>query len=604
MDFGHYLILTIAGLVLLSIFVGRLSTRIGAPLLLVFLALGMIVGEDGPGGLQFHDFQAAYAIGAASLAIVLFDGGLRTKIDTLRFASWPALSLATVGVIVTAVIVGGAAHLIFGIGWIEGLLIGSIVASTDAAAVFFATHIAGINLSRRVRSVLEAESGLNDPMAVFLTITCIELLLNTPATIGWEQIGDFAKDFLIQIVGGGLLGVAGGHVLVTLINRLKLSAGLSPILALASALVLFAGSQAIGASGFLAVYIAGLVVGNRRHRAQQTIERFQDGVVWLCQITMFVMLGLLVTPSHLIEYLIPAVAIAVVLVLVARPLAVLICVVPFRLSWRETAFVSWVGLRGAVPIFLGTMPILAGLPNAYLYFDVAFVIVLTSMLVQGWTITLAARLLSLVLPPAPGRPLRHDIDLPEDVGRDMAVFAVQEASLATRVPLKNLASAPGTEIVAVLRDGAAHAQASVNVLLPGDQVVLLGPGATLTQLDELFGETPSRAATERVLATMGEFTFDASVPITELARAYDFAVTPSDLSLTAGEFLARHLRKPPTAGDRFQLAQIELIVQATDPSGITRIGIELDPSSSTPLSRDNVRMWFRHIMERLSIRRP
>lgn len=603
MDFGHYLILTIAGLVLLSIFVGRVSTRIGAPLLLVFLALGMIAGEDGPGGLDFDDFRAAYAIGAASLAIVLFDGGLRTKLDTIRFASWPALSLATVGVIITAAIVGSAAHLLFGLGWIEGLLIGSIVASTDAAAVFFATHLAGINLSRRVRSVLEAESGLNDPMAVFLTVTCIELLLNAPATLGWEQIGAFTKDFLIQIVGGGLLGVAGGHVLVTLINRLKLSAGLSPILALGAALFLFAGAQAIGASGFLAAYIAGLVVGNRRHRAQQTIERFQDGVVWLCQITMFVMLGLLVTPSHLLEYLIPAVAVAVVLVFFARPLAVLICAAPFRLSWRETAFVSWVGLRGAVPIFLGTMPILAGLPNAKLYFDVAFVIVLTSLLVQGWTINLSARLLSLVLPPAAGRSLRHDIDLPEDVGRDMAVFAVQEASLATRVPLRDLAATPDTEIVAVLRDGIAHRRELIDLLLPGDQVVILGPGATLEKIDEVFGEAPSREAVERILATMGEFSFDASVAISELARAYDFAITPSDLKLTAGEFLARHLRKAPTAGDRFRLGQIELIVQATDGSEISRIGIELDPSSSTPLSRDNVRMWLRHIIERLNIRR-
>ena len=378
MDFGDALILICAGLILLSIFAGIVSSRIGAPLLLVFLALGMLAGEDGIGRIDFDDFQAAYTIGAVSLAIVLFDGGLRTGLSTLRTASWPALTLATAGVAITAAVTGAAAVFLYGMTWVEGLLVGSIVASTDAAAVFFLLHLHGTNLVNRVRATLEAESGLNDPMAIFLTITCVELLKSGHTEMSWAVAGDFALVFLVQIIGGAAIGFAGGYLLVALINRLKLASGLYPILTLAGALALFGGAQLLGASGFLAVYICGLVIANHRHRARQIIERFLDGLAWLSQIVMFVMLGLLVTPSTLLIGLLPAVAVALTLTLAARPLAVLLCVAPFGFHWREHAFLSWVGLRGAVPIFLGTIPVLAEVPFARLYFDIAFVVVLAS----------------------------------------------------------------------------------------------------------------------------------------------------------------------------------------------------------------------------------
>ncbi len=335
------------------------------------------------GRIAFDDFQTAYTIGTVSLAIVLFDGGLRTGLTTLRAASWPALSLATVGVAITAGVTGTAAAFLYGLTWVEGLLVGSIVASTDAAAVFFLLHLRGTNLVNRVRATLEAESGLNDPMAIFLTITCVELLKSGRTEMSWTVAGDFALVFLAQIIGGAVAGFAGGYILVALINRLKLASGLYPILTLAGALALFAGAQLLGASGFLAVYICGLVIANNRHRARQIIERFLDGLAWLSQIVMFVMLGLLVTPSTLLVGLVPAVLVALALTLAARPLAVMLCVAPFRFHWREHAFLSWVGLRGAVPIFLGTIPVLADVPFARLYFDIAFVVVLASLLGPG-----------------------------------------------------------------------------------------------------------------------------------------------------------------------------------------------------------------------------
>lgn len=597
MDFGNTLILVCAGLILLSILAGLLSSRLGAPLLLVFLALGMLAGEDGPGGIAFDDFQTAYVIGAASLAIVLFDGGLHTSLDTLKSASWPALILATVGVVVTASFTAVGARWLFGLDWLECLLIGSIVSSTDAAAVFFLLNLHGTDLAKRPRVTLEAESGLNDPMAVFLTITCVELLKSPPDGLSWALTGAFAAVFFLQLAGGVLAGLVGGYALVTMINRLKLPEGLYPILALAWALLIFGAAQLVGASGFLAAYLCGVVVGNRRHRARQLIDRFQDGIAWLSQIVMFVMLGLLVTPWRLLIDLLPALAIAAMLILLARPVAVVLCILPFRFNWREHAFLSWVGLRGAVPIFLGTIPVLAGLPGARLYFDVAFVAVLASLVIQGWTVNLAARLLSIALPPRFGALQRLDIDLPEDVGRDMAVFTVHADSVATRRPAKALALALGadTEVVAIVHQGHAQSPDQVERLAAADQVIVLAPQARMAELDELFGAPPPEDRRGLAAGVFGEFSFDAGVIIGALADAYGFPVPEAERALSARGFLEAHLRQPPDVGDRMRLGPVELVVQEAKEHHVMRVGIELDPAGARPLSRERLRAWLRRL---------
>jgi potassium/hydrogen antiporter len=595
-EIGNHLILLGAFLLLLSIFVGLVSSRIGAPLLLAFLALGMFLGEDGPGAIYFDNYFAAYVIGSIALAIILFDGGLRTDLGNFRIAAWPALVLATVGVVVTAALTGVAAHWLLGLDWIESFLIGAVVGSTDAAAVFFLLHLHGLDIQPRVRSVLEVESGLNDPMAVFLTVGCVELLLADLAEPTWSLALDFAN----QIAGGAAIGLAAGFVLVWLINRLELAAGLYPILAMAWALFTFGGAQTLGASGFLAVYLAGLIVGNRRHRAAQLIDRFHDGLAWLAQMVMFVMLGLLVTPSDLLPTLIPSVLIAAFLVVVGRPVAVVLCLLPFRFAWNEHAFVAWVGLRGAVAIFLGTIPVLAGIEHAAIYFQVAFAVVLVSLIVQGWTLARAARLLDVELPPLPGTAERIDIDLPASGERDLLIYQVGPGSRIALRGVRRLLQLENISLVGVVRDGRLLRPRDLDRLDPGDSVLVLAPPAQAAALDQLFAERRQSAGGT---VTFGEFTFDGDLPFGKLAEFYDLPAPEEDKAVTLADLVQARLGRKPLIGDRVRLADIELIVQGVRGARITEVAIELEPRSRARLSMARLRAWPRRTLGRLRRRR-
>ena len=586
MELAHHLILLGAFLLLLSIFVGLVSSRIGAPLLLAFLALGIFFGEDGPGGIFFDNYFAAYVIGSMALAIILFDGGLRTDFGNFRVAAWPAFLLATVGVALTAALTAVAAQLLLGLGWIESMLIGSIVGSTDAAAVFFLLHLQGLEIKPRVRSLLEIESAINDPMAIFLTIGCVELLISDESGASWR----LAIDFTVQIIGGGALGVVAGFTLVWLINRLDLAAGVYPILAMAFALFTFGGAQAIGASGFMAVYFAGLVVGNRRHRAAQLIERFHDGLAWLAQMVMFVMLGLLVTPSDLLPILIPSVLIAFFLVVVARPVAVVLCLLPFRFAWNEHAFVGWVGLRGAVAIFLGTIPVLTGLEGASVYFEVAFVVVIVSLLAQGWTLAPAGRLLDVELPSIPKTAARVDVDLPASGDRDLMIYTVGPGSRISLRGVRRLLQLENTSLIGVVREGRLLRPRDLDRLEPGDSVMVIAPPAQSATLDELFAER-SRAAADAT--SFGEFTFDGELPVGKLAEFYDLAVPEAERSATLADFVLGRLGRTPMVGDRLRLADVELIVQAVRKERITEVAIELEPQALPRPSIVRLRAWLR-----------
>ena len=376
-------------LVLAGIMSSLVAMRFGAPLLLVFLAVGMLAGEAGPGGIKFDDVRITYVVGSIALALILFDGGLRTRFVVFRNVMAPAVTLATAGVLLTAALTAPVAKYALGMTWWEALLVGAVVSSTDAAAVFFLVHAGGLRLRPRVGATLEVESGSNDPFAVLLTIILVEVLLVGDRS--WQHLLAMLAE---QAVLGTVLGILGGRAVVFVLNRLGLAQGLHAPFVTTSALVIFGLASAVHASGFLAVYLAGLVVGNRPTRAHNTVVVFLDAVTWLAQIVMFVLLGLLVWPQRLIESLWPALAVAAALMLVARPAAVFLCLSPFDFSWRERTFIAWVGLRGAVGIFLASIPLLVGLPNAYLYFDIAFVVVLTSLLIQGWTIASAARRLA------------------------------------------------------------------------------------------------------------------------------------------------------------------------------------------------------------------
>jgi cell volume regulation protein A len=597
-EFGNHLILLGAFLLLLSIFVGLVSSRVGAPLLLVFLGLGMFFGEDGPGGIFFDNYFAAYVIGSIALAIILFDGGLRTDLGNFRLAAWPALLLASVGVLVTAALTGVAAYWLLPLGWIESFLIGAVVGSTDAAAVFFLLHLHGLDIKPRVRSVLEVESGLNDPMAIFLTIGCVELLVADGGELSWGLVVDFAN----QIAGGAAIGLAAGFALVWLINRLELAAGLYPVLAMAFALFTFGGAQSLGASGFLAVYLAGLVVGNRRHRAAQLIDRFHDGLAWLAQMVMFVMLGLLVTPSELLPTLLPSVLIAAFLVVVARPVAVTLCLLPFRFAWNEHAFVAWVGLRGAVAIFLGTIPVLAGIDNASIYFEVAFAVVLVSLIVQGWTLARGARLLDVELPPLPKTPVRIDVDLPASGERDLMIYTVGPGSRVSLRGVRRLLQLENTSLLGVVRDGRLLRPRDLDRLDPGDSVMVIAPPAQAAALDELFAERPTSGSE----STFGEFTFDGDLPIGKIAEFYDLPVPEEEKATPLADFVQARLKRKSLIGDRIRLDDIELVVRAVRDERITEVGIELEPRTRRRPSLARPRAWLRRTVGRLRrwLKRP
>jgi cell volume regulation protein A len=575
-DLTYPFILAGGFLVVLAVLVGQLSNRIGAPLLLVFLAIGMLAGEDGPLGIHFSDFSVTYQLGSLALAIILFDGGLRTPVANFRIAFGPSLALATAGVLITAAIAGVAASWLFGLSWIQGLLLGAIISSTDAAAVFVLLHQRGTELQRRVGATLETESGINDPMAVFLTVACIGVLRAGQAVPGWEVLGDFAR----EMIGGAVVGVAGGYALLWLINRAELAPGLYPILAAAGAIVIFAGAAQVHASGFLAVYLAGLVIGNNRHRARTMIDRVHDALAWLSQILLFLMLGLLVTPHDLLPDLGKALGVAAVLVLVARPVATVLCLTPFRMSWREQAFIAWVGLRGAVPIFLAIIPLLAGLPGASSFFNVAFVVVLVSLTLQGWTVVTAARLLHLELPPTPEPADRMDFMPPSSMNRDIVVHRVAPGSRAIGRPLPDLHLPPRTRVMGVIRDGVVMDRAKLERLTVDDTVLLVVPPEQHHALDRLFATPPAEARVTAAERELGEFGFPGATPASDVALMYGLPTAEDVRGRTLATHLAELIGRSPVPGDRAAWGPVELVVRAVDDDGaITQIGLEVEPNS-------------------------
>jgi cell volume regulation protein A len=324
-----------------------------------------------------------------ALAVILFEGGVKTRISVLRLTLWPAFALATAGVVVTALVVAGFVALFVAVSLPAALLVGAAAAPTDAAAVAALLRRSRVALPERVAAVLEVESGLNDPMSIFLTVLVLRIL----AEPGWATFGNAALLVLREMAGGAALGLAGGWLLGFLLRRLPLEPPLANVLALSGGLAVFGVAQMLGTSGFLAIFIAAVMAGAVPHRAHQAVEHFFEGLGWLSQIALFVMLGLLVTPHDLLPYLVPGVGAALVLIFLARPLAVIACLSPFRFGRRDIAFASWVGLRGAVPIFLSIIPALSDPNRDERFFAGIFILVVASLVIQGWTIAPAARLL-------------------------------------------------------------------------------------------------------------------------------------------------------------------------------------------------------------------
>ena len=388
-------------LMLLTVLAGTLSSRFGLPALLGFLALGMLAGSDGFGGITFDDPIGAQNIGVLCLLFILFSSGLDTRWRTVRGAALPALLLATAGVMLSAGIVAGAAMWLLGFTALQGLLLGSVIASTDAAAVFAALRSGGLALRGEVQSLIELESGSNDPMAIFL-VGAVLLLITVPGTSPLTLVPGFG----LQMAVGAAIGFVGGAGMPLLLRRAKLHVGgLSLVVSIAAALLAYGAAQLLGGNGFLAAYVAGIVAGTREFPAKRTVSLFQDGLAWLAQVVMFLTLGLLVFPSQLPSVAGAGLAVTAVLMLVARPVSVFLCLAPFRAyGWRAKLFVSWAGLRGAVPIVLATFPVVAGIDGAQAIFNIVFFVVLVSSVIQGTTLGWLARRLHLQAPRAPAAP--------------------------------------------------------------------------------------------------------------------------------------------------------------------------------------------------------
>ena len=469
MEQFNALFLVMASLLFVSVVATRMSARLGMPLLLVFLGVGMLAGKEGIGGIQFDNYTAAALVGQLALAIILLDGGLRTQMETVRIALKPASVLASAGVIGSVLLLGLFATFFMNIDWKMGFLMAAIVGSTDAAAVFSLLRNSGVRLNSRVSATLELESGLNDPMAILL-VSAFTGLIAQPEQSGLLQM----LIMLVQQLGLGLLfGFAAGKLLAFMLKRIRLAEGLYALMIASGGLMLFAISNLFGGSGFLAVYLAGLLVGNARNNATEHVLNVMDGLAWLAQASLFLVLGLLVSPTRLLEHGWQALVIAAFLMVVARPIAVWLSVKWFRYSKRELVYISWVGLRGAVPITLALMPLMTGVKGSMLLFDVTFTVVILSLLIQGTTIPVAARWLGVVIPPAPEPQASRELWLTRTLPVLMQSFAVEPESDAENshpYAMTRSDTFSGSRFFALIRGGE-MIQVGMNTRMQAEDVV-------------------------------------------------------------------------------------------------------------------------------------
>ncbi|EKE83727.1 potassium/proton antiporter [Idiomarina xiamenensis] len=572
MDYTSTVILIVGCLFLFSILATVISSRLGAPLLLVFLCIGMLAGEEGLLGLKFDNPQLTFLLGSVALVIILFDGGMRTSPDRFRVALWPAISLATIGVALTCAGIATAVVFWFDLPWTAGLLLGALLSSTDAAAVFSIFQSRGLRIKDRVASTLEVESGTNDPMAVILTMTMTMAVATNTDMAPLTLIGDVAIQLIVGLLGGWL----GGHAFVLAARKLPLSFTFFPLLAIASAVVIFALTSKFHGSGFLAVYLMGFIIGKSRLSQLVHILQVQDGLAWLSQIMMFLILGLLVTPSQLIAHAPLALGVALVLIFVARPLAVFLCLLPFSFPWREQVFISWVGLRGAVPIILALYPWLSGVPDEAVYFDVAFFVVLLSLLVQGWTIVPLARWLGLEVPPSPQPQQRMPLDaVPSNDALEVWEFDIHSKTPACDHTWEQLKFTAPVTFVGVLRDGEWLQPAMNPVIREGDALLVV---ARVIDVDAISRVLSAHGEQRKLNETefFGDFTLRADLTIAELAAIYPVAEQGAELmSTTIADYFKQAFHRRVVVGDKVKLGNFYLTVREVSEQGeIVTVGIK------------------------------
>jgi potassium/hydrogen antiporter len=571
------LLLLAAALLLLGIASSKFSSRLGMPVLVLFIAVGMLAGSDGIGGIHFDNYVLAHGIGTLCLAMILFDGGLRTSRRSFRAVFGPAITLATAGVLLTSAFTGLAAAWLLELPVLHGLLIGAIVGSTDAAAVFAVLRGRGVNLKKRLAATLEVESGSNDPMAVFLTIGILEVLLGG-MTVGPAML----RFLLVQVIVGIGAGLLVGRAIVYTINRVTLDAsGLYPILTAAGGLLAYGLAATLGGSGFLAVYLAGLVVGNQRLIFQRGILLFHDGAAWLSQIAMFVLLGLLVFPRQLLDVAQDGLVVAAVLIFVARPLAVGILLPWFGYTLREIIFVSWVGLKGAVPIVLATYPLMFGLDGAGLLFHVVFFTVLVSAVLQGWTMPPLARWLRLQTEPRPQPPISLEITSLRDVDGDIVEYTVAADSLAAGRHVRDLRFPDGAVVAMLVREGEIIPPRGSTPVRTGDHVFVVIRPRLRPLVDRIFSPRREPAA----VPAETEFPLRGDTTVGELSEFYGITLDEPPTA-TLNDVLAGRLGDRLDVGSRLQLRGVDLVVRALYEGAVDGVGLVIHPDAGAEPAAD------------------
>jgi potassium/hydrogen antiporter len=546
-------------LLLLGIASSKFSAQLGMPVLVLFLLVGMLAGSEGLGRIPFEDYPLANSVGSVALALILFDGGLRTSLTSVQRVWRPALSLSTIGVLLTSLLTGLAAAWVLKMPLLQGLLLGSIVGSTDAAAVFSVLRTSGLKLPERLTATLEVESGSNDPMAIFLTLGLIGVITGSA-----DSPQALLLLFLAQFGLGSVVGLGVGRLATWGVNRINLDyPGLYPLLALAFGLVAFGLAAVLGGSGFLAVYLAGIVLGSSSIVFRRGIFSFHDATAWLGQIVLFVMLGLLSFPSRLLAVAGEGLLIALVLIVVARPIAVAVSALPFRFRRRELVFLSWVGLKGAVPITLATFPLMAGVPHSNTIFNAVFFVVLISAITQGWSLPLVARWLHIGRPADPTPALSVEINALRQVDGEIVDYTVKPKAQVAGQQLRDLALPDGVLVTLILRGREVVMPRGITALDPGDHVFVAMRTSLQPLIDRLFDPDPEPPS----LPAHGLLTFNAAATLEQLLRFYCLPL-PEEISARTAARSLGSLLADAAPGDGLRVGALG-IQSGADPEQVT-----------------------------------
>jgi len=588
MDTLNILYLVGALLIFASIMASTLSARLGVPLLLLFLMVGMLAGEEGILGIEFSQYAIANFVGQAALACILLDGGLRTSFKSFRVGLKPAVTLATWGVLATVMILGIFVTWLLDVDWRFGLLMAAIVGSTDAAAVFSLLRNGGVKLNDRVQATLELESGANDPLAILLVTGLIALNVD-PA--GQTLLG-FLGLLLQQLSFGLGMGLLFGYLLARLLPKILLAEGMYAILIMSAGLAVFAATNLIGGSGFLAIYLTGVLIGNHKVRSTEHVMRVMDSFAWLSQAVLFVVLGLLVTPSNVIDVWYYSVAIAAFMILIARPIAVYTSVKPFKFKDREIGFISWVGLRGAVPITLAILPVMAGIEGAFMLFDIAFGVVVLSLILQGTTIPFMANLFKVRIPNNKDPEEEHEVWVSDKASITLYEFEVKSGAFAIdRHPMgiSNRVSPDEISVFALVRRQHIVRVEETTKLKCGDRVWYAMRGNHASQIAKIFNDTTlDRKAIDDFY---GDWLLSPSVKLGDLPFFTDIMASeslvdklkakPENTSKimweqTVAEYVIDNLDMKPVSGDTVAISdEWSLVIKEVDDKGKLRtIGLK------------------------------